>query len=175
MLITDCTDHMEKFEFHYAMSKLQKFFWNDFCDNYLEFVKHRIYSETESQDKDAAVYALNKVLRETLLLFAPIMPHISDEIYQEIFGNGQEIHKQSWPVAGEKFSGEVAKVEVLAEIVSQIRQHKSKNRLAQNAELGMLRLSLPENMDQQLVEELKKISKIKNIETIKGDFAVTIQ
>ncbi|MBI5228227.1 valine--tRNA ligase [Candidatus Micrarchaeota archaeon] len=172
-LIADCTDHMEKFEFHYAMSKLQKFFWNDFCDNYIEFVKHRVYSESE--DKDAALYALNKVLSETMLLFAPIMPHVSEEIHGELYGKNQSIHKLSWPTAGEKFSEEVTKVEVLVQIVSELRQHKSKNRMAQNAELGKVRLSLPEEIDPLLIEELKKISKIKEVEITKGEFAVMVQ
>ncbi len=172
-LVADCTEHMEKFEFHYAMSKLQNFFWHDLCDNYLEFVKHRIYSE--SKDKDAAIYTLNKVLNNSMLLFAPIMPHLAEEVYHDVFGKTDSIHKNQWPNSGEKFISEVAKVEVLVEIVSQIRQHKSKNRLAQNAEVNKVRLSLTEELDSLLIEELKKISKIKEIEIVKGDFAVTVQ
>ena len=64
-------------------------------------------------------------------------------------------------------------LEVFNEIITQIRQHKAKNKLAQNAELGVVRISSPEEIDEELIEELKKISKIKTVETIKGELTVS--
>jgi valyl-tRNA synthetase len=168
--VMQCTGHMEKFEFHYAMSKIQAFFWGDFCDNYIEYVKHRVYSE----DKAAAAYVLRKVLGDTLLLMAPFTPHVAEEVHRELFGRKQSVHHANWPEAGPEYPGEAAKVTVLNAIVSQLRQHKATNRLAQNAELGKVRLSLPEEMDAELLAELSKISKIKEIETVKGEFGVSV-
>ena len=168
--IEECTTHLEKFEYHYAITKIQSFFWHDFCDNYLEYVKHRVYS---GQNK-AAVYTLRKVLLESIKLLAPFAPHISEEIYAELFGKKESIHRVPWPEPGDQFKAEVAKVEVLNNIVSQLRQYKAKNKLAQNAEIEAIRLSLPEELDGELVDELSKISKIKKIDMIKGEFSVTV-
>jgi len=169
--IKECTKHMEQFEYHYAMGKLQSFFWHDFCDNYIEYVKHRVYS---GERKDAAICTLRKVLLESVRLLAPLTPHISEEIYHEVFGKKGSIHKSEWPEGGPEYEKDVAKVAVLNEIVSQIRQHKARNRMSQSAELEKVRLSLPEEMDKELLEELSKISKIKSIETMKGEFSVSL-
>ncbi len=170
--IKECTEHMEKFEYHYALTKLHAFFWHDFCDNYIEYVKHRVYGE---EGKDAALHTLNTVLLNTTKLLAPITPHISEEIYREVFGEKESVHRSEWPAAGEEYKDEVAKVLVLNEIVSQLRQHKSRNKLPQNAELGTVRLSLPEELDPELAQELKLISKVKDLEIIKGEFSVSVQ
>ncbi|MFA5091713.1 MAG: valine--tRNA ligase [Candidatus Paceibacterota bacterium] len=169
-LTKDCTNHVEKFEYHYAMSKLQRFFWQDFCDDYLEYVKHRIYSG----DDMAAKYTLRKVLLDSIRLMAPFTPHISEEIYSEVFLGKKGIRAAGWPEAGNEYPEDVEKVAVLSEVVSQIRQHKSRNKLPQNAELEKVRLSLPKEMDKELVEELKKISRVKEAEIINGEFSVSI-
>ncbi len=168
--IKDCSQHMENFEYHYAMSKLQNFFWHDFCDNYLEYVKYRIYSEDAGmkESKHAAIYALNHVLLEFIKLLAPIAPHITEEIYNEMFHSGS-IHKETWPSAGDEYVDDVAKVAVLGEIVSRLRQHKSGNKLPQNADLDSVRIALPQELDNELVEELKQISRVKKVEMLKAD------
>ncbi|HSB46778.1 MAG TPA: valine--tRNA ligase [Candidatus Bilamarchaeum sp.] len=168
-VIRQCTEDMEKFEYHHAMKILQDFFWHDFCDDYLEYIKHRVYGD---KGKDAAIFTLNRVLGESLRLLAPLTPHISEEIYHELYG--KSVHTETWPAAGDEYPVEVGKVAVLGQIVTEIRQHKSKNKLPQNAELASVRLSLPEEMDAALVEELKEISKIKNVEIVRGEFGVSV-
>ncbi|MBU0532797.1 valine--tRNA ligase [Candidatus Micrarchaeota archaeon] len=165
-LIIECTEAMEKYEYHHAMNKIYSFFWHDFCDHYLEYVKHRVY--TDSPGKKAALYTLNKVLLDCTKLMAPITPHISNEIQEQLFGGVDG----NWPEAGEE--QEVKEVETLKEIVSQLRQYKSNNKMAQNAELEKIRLSLPQEMSKELLDELKEISKIKEIETNKGEFSVIV-
>jgi len=166
-LTKECTGHMEAFEYHYAMSKMQRFFWQDFCDNYLEFVKHRVYGNADP----AAVFTLRKVLHDSLRLMAPFTPHISEEICREVFG--ESTHGAPWPEAGEEHADDVRKVATLCEVVSQIRQHKSRNKMPQNAELPLVRLSLPERMEGELASELKMISKIKELQVIEGEFSVS--
>jgi valyl-tRNA synthetase len=170
--VKDCTSDMEGFEYHHAMKRMQDFFWHDVCDNYLEYVKHRVYGDGAGT-KEAALYTLNRVLEDSMKVLAPITPHITEEIYRQLYG-GESIHKQGWPEAGEGYPAEVAKVAVLNEIVSQLRQHKSRNKMPQNAELELVRLGLPEGMDAELLDELSRISKIKRIETVKGEFSVSV-
>jgi valyl-tRNA synthetase len=177
--VRECTAYMEKFEFHYAMSRIQGFFWGDFCDNYLEYVKHRIYAENEGggsggAGRAAAAYTLRKVLHDSILLLAPFAPHMAEELNRELFGRKGSIHHAAWPEAGPEYAEEAAKVDILNKVVSELRQHKAKNRMAQNAELAKVRLSLPEDMEPELLSELSEISKIRDIETVKGKFEVSV-
>ena len=91
------TEAMEKYHFHNALEIIQNFFWHEFCDQYLETVKHRLYRESPD---DAARYTLFVVLKTTTLLLAPICPHITEEIYHVLFKDQAEpssVHAQSWP------------------------------------------------------------------------------
>ncbi len=168
--IREATDAMEKYEYHTALGKIQAFFWNDFCDNYLEYVKHRVYNNEPT--KDAALYTLNRVLLDTIKMLAPITPHIADEVYQ-LYGKGS-IQRTEWPEAEDGYPDEVKKVEVLNQIVTQLRQYKSNNKMAQNAELEKVTITTSEKMDEELVSELAKISKIKNIKEKEGEFSVKV-
>ncbi len=168
--INEVTDAMEGYEYHTALGKIQSFFWNDFCDNYLEYVKHRVYNNEPT--KDAALYTLNKVLLDTIKMLAPITPHIADEVYQ-LYGKGSIQHTE-WPDAGDGYPEEVEKVRVLNGIVTQLRQYKSNNKMAQNAELEKVTVTTPEKMDEELISELSKISKIKNVENKDGEFSVIV-
>lgn len=170
--IKDCNEHMEKFEFHYAITKIQRFFWQDFCDNYIEYIKHRTYNQGPTTD--AAKYCVNRVLMDTVHLLAPITPHLSEEIYKQLYGQIGSIHTSSYPVAGDLYEEDTATIEMFNELVKLIRQHKAKNKIAQNGELELVRLSTQSELDQELVSEMMAICKIKKVEQIRGEIGVNI-
>ena len=82
----------KKHEFFLARNALEKFFVGYFCDNYLELIKNRLYKpEIFGQDScDAAKKNLHYLLLEQIKLFAPYIPHLTEEIYQEMFATDQE-------------------------------------------------------------------------------------
>lgn len=82
----------EKYEYAHASMKLENFFWKDFCDNYLEISKTRAYNEdgSDSSGQKSAIITLYHSLRIILKMFAPIMPHITEEIYQILYRNSDE-------------------------------------------------------------------------------------
>ncbi len=186
--IRECTEAMEKYEYHHLVGKVQTFFWHDFCDNYIEYVKHRTYNEGPT--KEAALYTLNKVMHDTIRLMAPITPHMSEEIHHAMYQDKEDakksIHKSDWPsTTGPEYKEDVAKMESFNEVVKLIRQHKAKNKLAMNAELETVRVSLPTTpnapdssknttFDPELETELKAICKVKNVELVAGGDAIEV-
>jgi valyl-tRNA synthetase len=169
--IKESTEALENYEYHAAIGKIQSFFWSEFCDYYLEYVKHRVYNGEPT--KDAALFTLNKVLQDTIKILAPITPHISEELFR-MYGK-TSVHHEKWPEAGDEYKDEVEKVAPLNELISQLRQYKSNNKLAQNAELESVLVTTPRKLDKELIEELSKISKIKNIENTEGELSISVQ
>lgn len=97
--IKKATQEFDKFEYCDARMAIEDFFWNDFCDNYLELVKARAYNNQPS-----ALYTLYHCLDGLLRLFAPFVPHITEELYSHIFDDRYEktgsIHARGqWPRA----------------------------------------------------------------------------
>ncbi len=117
------TVNMEKFEIGIALSHLQEFVWNDFCDWYIELSKPALYGEDGAQ-KDAVLSVLVYVLTNTLKLLHPYIPFITDEIYKNIPGVKGSIMVAEYPRYNAKLARkkDVENTEYLMNIIKTIRQ-----------------------------------------------------
>lgn len=106
--VAAATEAFEKHEYADALRATENFFWNDFCDNYLELVKARAYDEAgaNAEAQKSAVHAIYHCLEGILKLFAPIAPHITEELYAHLFvdqytQNGSLHARGTWPNAAD--------------------------------------------------------------------------
>jgi len=85
--VIHATKGFDEFEYSDARVAIEDFFWNNFCDNYLELVKARAYNENgeNHSGQQSALYTLYHCLDAILRLFAPFVPHITEELYSHIF------------------------------------------------------------------------------------------
>jgi len=74
---------IENYRFNDAAQGVYEFFWNDFCDWYIEASKLDLYSDQKA-DKDRAISLLMKLLEESLRLLHPFLPFLTEEIYQKL-------------------------------------------------------------------------------------------
>jgi valyl-tRNA synthetase len=164
---------MEKYEFHSAIRLLQDFFWHDVCDDYLEYVKYRIYGE-DADSKKAAQLVLYRLLYTFTKLMAPFTPHISEEIYHEMYRgkDGETINYAPWPKPGERFGSEFNEVDPFRALISSARQHKAAHRLSQSTWLSKASVSAPKGFPQELLEELKNIARIRELELKEGGLEI---
>ena len=133
-VIKNYHNNFGKHEFFPARNGLEQFFWGDYCDNYIELVKDRLYS-TDPADAErarAAKWTLYTLTLGQLKLFAPFLPHITEEIYQGLFAElegDKSIHISSYPVVDSALlSADAAKAgELLLEVVGLVRGYKSRN------------------------------------------------
>lgn len=168
-VIAQCDEHYKNFDFHAALSALHEFFWHEFCDYYLEEVKHRLYGDDTGQ-KQGAQFALHSVLLATIKLLAPIAPHITEEIYQNVFAASEKsnsIHVSKWPVADASYIDESAEEagRLLNAVLSGIRKHKAANKLALSAPLSRVEISAGRYADRirEVEDDLKATARIGEI------------
>jgi valyl-tRNA synthetase len=74
------------YEFHEAVQTLYHFFWDDFCDWYIELTKSEISAEEASENRTEARSRLLSVLEQSLRLLHPFMPYITEELWQTLPG-----------------------------------------------------------------------------------------
>ncbi|MBN2477741.1 valine--tRNA ligase [Candidatus Micrarchaeota archaeon] len=175
--IKSYTDSMENYQFHSALHKMHEFFWHDLCDNYLEYVKYRVYNDTEKQP---ALYSLYEVLYNSTKLLAPVMVFTTEEIYRELFHSPESgsIHNSRWPKPlkiTELSEDELILMDEFNSIVSSARQFKASNRLSQNSELSSMKIYSEKEYPDELIDELKNILKVKIIKIEKGEFSVSME
>lgn len=153
--IAAATEAFEVYEYSKALRAVEAFFWRDWCDNYLEIVKDRFRPESWSTP-DAWSEAQVDAARATIFggtwallrLFAPILPFITEELYQAAIRPvlGAEapasVHIAAWPqneagdidvigaaVSDVEAAAHIAAGEVLVELVAAVRQQKTSARV----------------------------------------------
>ncbi len=134
-VIKNSTEAFKNYEYNKAKIEIEKFFWMYFCDYYLESVKRIVYQGDENE-KQSINYTLYRSLLDVLKLIAPIMPFVTEHIYQEHFRkieSEKSIHTSKWPKPGkEKYKKDL---EIIKENLSKINKFKSEIRLPLNASL----------------------------------------
>lgn len=84
---------MDEYEVGLALNILEKFFW-EFCDNYIEIVKHRLYRPEEFgvEQRYSGQKTVYTLLYKLLQDFSIYFPFITEEIFQELYHNNKSIH-----------------------------------------------------------------------------------
>ena len=165
-LIKTCTKSFEQYEYFRTKSETENFFWNTFCDNYLEIIKNRLYNAKTKQEKESAQYVLYTSLLAILKLFAPIMPYITEKIYQEYFKRNEKeksIHISSWPKYDSKLIDKKLEKEgeELIEIIAKVRQLKTSSQKSLKEEIT---LTLPlEYKKSKFLEDLISVTKAREL------------
>jgi valyl-tRNA synthetase len=143
-LIRRATELFENYDYAAARSEIEAFFWSELADNYLEMCKQRLYNEAAAQ-REGARFTLYHCLRTILLLLAPFLPFVTEEIYLGLFAEKEEVpsvHVSPWPVVDESLEDELADTtgEALLDIATAVRRYKSERSLRLSTNLHRLEL-----------------------------------
>jgi valyl-tRNA synthetase len=126
--VQQATTAMEDCDFMNATESARNFTWHVFCDHYLEAIKYRLYGEGEP--KLAAQQTLYYTIKRMLQLLAPVMPHITEEIYNVTYASvpKDSIHRSKWPTYNGSFVDEEAETagDIIVAIIAEIRTQKNK-------------------------------------------------
>lgn len=82
---------LDGYQFHEAVQTLYHFFWDDFCDWYIELTKTDVTAEEAMPQRTAARSRLLTVLEQALRLLHPFMPYITEELWQQLPGAGKPL------------------------------------------------------------------------------------
>jgi len=77
------------YQFHEAVQTLYHFFWDDFCDWYIELSKNDVTAEESTERRTVSRSRLLSVLEQALRLLHPFMPYITEELWQSLPGVGK--------------------------------------------------------------------------------------
>ncbi|MGQ0550258.1 MAG: valine--tRNA ligase, partial [Armatimonadota bacterium] len=127
-LIRTVTAMLESYDFDKAARALYDFIWSEYCDWYLELAKVDLYRPAlEPGRRQAIQHTLWTVLEGTMRLLHPIMPHITEEIWQALPHQGESIVVASWPAEDAAAIDEAAetRMRTLMAVVRAIRSMRT--------------------------------------------------
>jgi valyl-tRNA synthetase len=147
--IETATREFDDYDYTAALEAVEKFFWKDYCDNYLELAKGRLYGDMGSSvDTQSAKHSLYYVHKALLSLFAPFFPYITEELFSDLypteFTAQTSIHARGfWPdINAYPYSDAIAdQANGALDIVSAVRKMKSANNLSMRVPITMLHVS----------------------------------
>ena len=121
--IAAAEDALTQFRFNELANVLYSFTWHELCDWYIEMSKPRL----ESDKWENVIAVLHHLLDNVLRLLHPIMPFVTEEIYQKLPGHGESIMIAPYPKSDESWIDEIAEEEVslVMELLTAIRSIRS--------------------------------------------------
>lgn len=137
------SEAIEGGRFDDAASALYRFVWNVFCDWYLELAKPVFMGSDETAKAETRAMTA-WTLDQTLKLMHPIMPFITEELWDQLAGEGAARSEATligaaWPVLPDSFIDAAAEGEIgwLVDLVTEIRQLKAEMNVPQGAKPGL--------------------------------------
>ncbi len=134
---------ISQYRFDLAANAIYDFTWNEFCDWYLELTKPIFANGTEAQKRGASK-TLVKVLEKLLRLAHPIMPFITEEIWQKVKGvagvSGDSIMVQPFPTVETAMLDETAERHIawIKELIVAVRNIRAESNIAPSKGLDLL-------------------------------------
>jgi len=173
--ISECFNRYEsylaKHEFGHALTCVEKFFWNDFCDNYLELIKNLLFNPDQysKQELDATMWTLNQVGLRILQLYAPYLPHVTENIADHVYSLNRSLHVTNYRDLQTNLSFDASSelMKKIITITAEVRKLKTEQQLSLKVELVNLTIAC-ETVNSDAIKPheqiIKGITQAKNIQ-----------
>ncbi len=149
--------------YHEAADTMYHFLWDDFCDWYVELTKIRMNS-------DVVLTVFEKALR----LLHPMMPFITEELWQRLNPSGKSIALAPFPQAGPRDDAAESEMALLQEIVIAARQARAGNKLDPKARVNAV-LTTAEPVYAEAIEKLANVTLDLRKEQVAGRFTIKLE
>ena len=176
----DVRGALAEYQFHEAVQALYHFFWDDFCDWYIELTKADVTAEEDTPARIQARSRLMTVLEQALRLLHPFMPYITEELWLQLPGVDQKllhpayregeptIMLTAYPEGDSALIDETAEVEMQAviDLISRVRNIRSEMNIKPGERVPLLIGAPDEKLRAVFSASSDQISRIVRVSTI---------
>lgn len=172
--ITQFRGYLDSYRFDMAANTLYEFTWNQFCDWYLELTKPVLFKGTEAQQRGTR-HTLLTVLESLLRLMHPIMPFITEEIWQLVapmvrkdLNPGDSIMLQAYPEFNQALVNETATADLewVKSFIVAIRNVRGEMDIAPSKPLSVLVRNLTSDDSRRLQSNMAFLQNMAKLEAI---------
>lgn len=170
--VATVTDHLDRYRFDIAAKAMYEFTWHQYCDWYLELSKPLLFNDAASEsEKRGTRYTLVQVLDSVLRMMHPVMPFITEEVWQQIKPlagkTGGTISLQPYPQSVQENIDETADgdIEWLKELVMGVRRIRAEMNLGPGKVLPILLSDWIETDKERFERNAGFITQLAKIET----------
>lgn len=165
--IRNLTGSLDRYHVNESTKILYDFIWRDFCDWYLEMIKHRFYESSEPEIRKATIARALRIFETSLRMLHPFMPFITEELWSHISERkpGESIMIEPWPEDHkEKINRDAEKqIALIQDIITAVRSIRGEMNVPPGKETE-LHLKTDDGKKQMTIEKystyLERIGKI---------------
>jgi valyl-tRNA synthetase len=173
---------IDDYDFHAAVQELYHFFWDDFCDWYIELSKSTVTSETASPERNLARARLISILEQALRLLHPFMPYLTEELWQKLpvtharylntayDGTEPTIMLTSFPRADKSLINESAEtaMQAVIDLISRVRNIRSEMNIKPSDRIELI-IAAKANLKSVFADSTDQIARLTRAKEISID------
>ncbi|KQZ41712.1 valine--tRNA ligase [Ensifer sp. Root558] len=167
--IRDVTEALDAYRFNDAAGSLYRFVWNQFCDWYLELLKPIFSGEDEAAKRESQA-CVAYVLDEIYKLLHPFMPFMTEELWAQTAGEGQErstlLCHAEWPAPSYADDTAADEINWLIDLVSGIRSVRSEMNVPPAATAPLIVVGANNLTRERLQQHAQAIGRLARVEHI---------
>ena len=168
--VAEVRRNLDKYDYYNSRAAIDTFFYDVFCDQYVEFIKDRFWSPEKyaAESRAAAQWTLWTVLRAIIGLYAPFIPFLTEELWQKIYKDsegGETLHLTQYPAVRDEFETDVATMQIALDVLKNVRGLRTERKIGNGARLATL--TVPADVPDELIGLIKSASRADEI--VRGD------
>ena len=166
--IEQVTLALNEYRFHEVAQTLYQFFWDDFCDWYIELSKPLVVSGDDTPEVRAARGRIAYVLETSLRLLHPLMPFITEELWQRLPHSGDSISLAAFPISDEsrRDADAIERMGALIALITRVRNIRAEMNIPVSATLT-LHIATTDVRARAVVESnLEHVKRLARVSTI---------
>jgi valyl-tRNA synthetase len=183
----EVNDQLDNYEFHGVVQTLYHFFWDDFCDWYIELSKASITAEAASPERSLARARLISILEQALRLLHPFMPYLTEELWLKLpVKHRQLMHSayaeaepsimlSAYPKSDSSLIDERAEAEMQAviDLISRVRNIRSEMNIKPGDRIQLMIAAKPEmhSVFSASTDQIARLTRAKDV-SINGSTAL---
>ncbi|KRG32325.1 valyl-tRNA synthetase [Psychrobacter sp. P11F6] len=179
--IADIHQHFAQYRLDMVSQDIYEFIWNEYCDWYVELAKASLNDDSVSDERKAQIrYVLLHVLETALRFTHPIMPYLTEQIWQTIAPllgrkNTDSIVVANYPQTDDTQISEQTEADMawLQELIASVRNIRGEMKLGNAVRLPVLLQNVSSEEEARLSRiknQFKALAKVESLEIVKeGD------
>jgi valyl-tRNA synthetase len=162
---------LDEYRFHEAAAALYHFFWDDFCDWYIELSKPAVVAKEITPENTAVRRRIIYVLERSLRLLHPLMPYITEELWQRLPHAGETVCLADFPQTDRAQVDEQAEreMELVIGLVTKLRSIRATYNIAPSAPLRA-QVAAPDEASRAVIvamaDQIKRLARLEDLEPV---------
>ena len=157
---------IKDYKFNDAADVIYQFIWKDYCDWYIEFIKPILANNKDQISLIETRYVSINVMKNVLLMLHPIMPYVTEEIFEKLFKSSQLVISSAWPELMFKELNLTNSIDLSIKLISELRSLRVEKNIPLKSRPNLILKNVNSDKKQfisdnsSLITNLAKLNKI---------------